>query len=94
MLHKHDTREFNDLYLGAEYNLSELERRSVWDQCARRREELGYRLGRLTDLTPQKILMVQQNWMIHKDYFPESIAKIAHDYDKTLPISEVIYNVF
>jgi hemerythrin-like domain-containing protein len=88
MLHKHDTREFNDLYLGAEYGLSEDERRSVWDKCARKREELGYRLGRMTDLTPQKLSMVRQNWMIHKDLFPEAIAKVAQENDKQLPISE------
>jgi hypothetical protein len=90
MLHRHDTREFTDLYLGAEYGLSDAERKVVWDTCARKREDLGYRLGRLADLTPQKTLMVQQNWMIHKDLFPESIARVAHENDKPLPIGEAV----
>jgi len=88
MLHRHDGRELRDLYPGAEYNTSELQRKRAWEDSFKLRASMGFRLGTLETLTVEKISLVRENWSQIRDQFPIQLAKYSEYEQLPLPISD------
>lgn len=88
MLNRHDQREAKDLYLGAQYGMSEDQKKEVWNQIFQLRIEKGFRFGNEKTLNSSKIELVKQSWDIFKERFQEEAEKFAKETGKKLFLSD------